>query len=369
MAYAQLVFPSKPQAGQVMKAIAKVLTGEKNTSNIEGLSPTTVFDTNGYGLGSYKTEIVNPSTETWQMIYPASMPANGDFNLTTFCLRSACVVNTKTKFVRFILTPAADTFTEPGGTAGNGTLTDNYNIHAQGVSSIDALGNVVNPSYRVNNGTFANIRKGTSASEPYVVWLSWSNRHLFILSSVNNGDGRGRNCYYGAFEFTENNLSTARSLVPCVHLKGSGVGAALSNLTTAGTTIGNCANILNYYDTSTFTTVSNRAIFSTRNSTANLNTETVTGLPWNDNIDIPNYFYYETQGAQLIRKSETAPIILNDVANGNGYINLSELSDIWIFYNAGFENMQWTNGTKIYKSLNIYANSGNSFSTILVKYG
>ena len=162
MGYAQLVFPSNPQAGQVLKAIVKVLGGETNLANIEGLASTPAIG--GY---VYSSEIYNPSGHAWALQYPASLPGTGDFNIQTATLKSECLTAGKFKFIRLAIASSAGVFTEPAGGT-NHSLTTNYRIYAQGLSAVDGSGNATNLTYRNSDGSSAFVAKGTSTTEVFV---------------------------------------------------------------------------------------------------------------------------------------------------------------------------------------------------------
>ncbi len=359
MAYAELVFSSTPSAGQVIKSIAKVLTGETNLANLDGVITTARNDSAGF----YKSEIRNTSNETWTLEYPTSLPA--DTAINTFTVSKTCIDNTKKKFVRFIVASSAGLFTEPinsGST--NHTLTTSYCIQVQGLSDINtSTGATTNLTYRNNNGAFATIKKATSTTESYVVWLSWSARHLFVISTIG-----GRTCFHASVEFDENNVTQYSNAAPVLHITGGGATTTLTNQTTATTTSVNVASILNMYNPVDGTTPGIRCLTNTVNF-VNFNSNSAFGLTaGTDTEDILLRRFYDTTSAK--NKWQPAPIFIDDTANGNGFIDLSKYSNMYLFLNGSFEGSIWRDSNGVdYKSLHIYNSGLTDFSVVLVKYG
>jgi hypothetical protein len=359
MAYAELVFSSTPAAGQVMKSIIKVLTGETNLANLDGVVTAGRSDTAGF----YKSEIKNANNETWTLEYPTSLPA--DTAINTFTVSKTCIDNTKKKFVRFIVSSSVGLFTEPINTGvSNHSLTTSYCIQVQGLSAINtSTGATTNLTYRNNNGAFATIKKATSTTENYVVWLSWSNRHLFVMSNVG-----GRTCFHSSMEFDENNVTQFSNAAPVLHITGGGATTTLTNQTTATTTSVNVVSILNMYNPADGTTPGVRCLTNTTNS-ASFNSNFVFGLASGTDIeDILLRRFYDPTTTK--NKWQPSPIFIDDTANGNGIIDLSKYSNMYLFLNGSFEGSIWRDSNGVdYKSLHIYNSGLTDFSVILVKYG
>lgn len=366
MAYAQLVFSSVPQAGYVLKAIAKVLLGEKNISNLEGVINSS-NDLNNLGCGVYKSEILNENNENWSLAYPAAIPAQGNNVLNTFTVSSPCL-NGVQKYVRFIIASSAGAYTEPlNGTSTLYSSTTSYCIYAQGLSSINSsTGAATNLTWRNSAGTAATIKKGSSTLEPFVVWISWSARHLFVISNVCGGPGR--TFFHGTFEFDITGPVSYSNSAPCVHITGSGGDEALANLTTNSiATTTKVISLLNTYDVSTSAVVPIRCIVNSNGTTARFFSPSVTGItPFDSSSKFQSAEY-----SNSIKKFKSVPLLVNDTLNGNGILDLTKHSNIRLFSNHDIENSIWDIDGVKYKSLNIYsaALNGTLFSTVLVKYG
>lgn len=359
MAYAELVFSSTPSAGQVMKSIVRVLTGETNLANLDGVVTTARNDPSGF----YKSEIKNDLAETWTREFPTSLPA--DTAINTFTISKTCLTNTKKKFVRFIVANSTGVFTEPiNSGSSNHTLTTNYCIYVQGLSAIDtSTGATTNLTYRNNNGAFATIDKATSTTEVYVVWLSWSDRHLFVMSTIG-----GRTCFHASIEFDENNVTQFSNAAPVLHITGGGATTTLTNQTTATTTAVNVVSLLNMYNPADGTTPGIRCLTNTINF-AHFNSNAAFGLT--NGVDVEDIIlrrFYDPASAR--NKWQPAPIFIDDTTNGNGIIDLSKHSNMYLFLNASFEGSMWRDSNGVdYKSLHIFNSALTDFSVILVKYG
>jgi hypothetical protein len=357
MGYAQLVFPSTPQAGQVIKAIAKVLTGETNLANIEGLA-------SGPVLGSivYSSEIYNPSAHAWTLQYPASLPGTGNFVIPTVTLKSECLTSGKFKFIRLAIGTSAGVYTEPaGGVATNYSLTTNYTIYGQGLSAIDGSGNATNPTYRNSDGSSAFIKKATSTSEVYVVRLSWSNRHVFCSAYLSVS---GNSTFFGCFEHDENHLSTYSSAAPCLHVTGFGATSTLSNYAVNDAGDWNVVSMLATYNPATSTTPGVRAL--TTQASLHMSNIAEMGLASATSSEYLTRQYKYNNALEL----PTAPLYINDTVSQLGIINSSKYSNMYLYYNSTQELSTITNadGTASYKLWRLYNAALSSFSTILVPY-
>lgn len=268
MAFAKLVFSKAPAAGVVMKAIAKVMLGETDVSAIEGLQLTPEICPYNMGIGYYKSEIINPLGETWNLEYPSGIPVTGNFALNTFTLSKQCIDPAKKKFVRFLITNTSGAFTEPVNSASTlHASTTNYHIQAQGVASIDpATGAVGSSSWRSIAASATSqsiVARTTIASNPYVIFLSWSDRHVMAMSTVSaSASGTyGRNTIFLSTEFDEQPITKFSNCAPVLHISGSVVAAPLSTMTAASAVQTNtAANILNCYDMSSSAIVPVRGI-------------------------------------------------------------------------------------------------------------
>jgi len=365
MAYAQLVFPSTPQAGQVLKGIIKVLTGEKNLANIEGVTTTATFDT----VSNYQSVIVNPNSEAWTLSYPASLPAAGSNVLTTATVSSPCINTARPwKFVRFIIAGSTGLYAEP--TNGANTFyanTTNYGVQVQGLTAVDVSGNATNLTYRNNSGAFATIKKATSTTEVYAVNLSWSARHLFISSTIG-----GRTCFHFTTEFDETGPTAYANTAPCLHITGGGATTQLTSSTVAASTSLNVISLLGTYDMGATTPANTgiRCLTSAASGSANSgNFNSVSAEGLTSAADLSN-----VSSRKTITNGKNswmpAPIIIDDTANGNGIIDCSKYSNTFLFVDGSFTEGFWidTNNTN-YKGLNIYNSGLTDYSTILVKYG
>jgi len=361
MAYAQLVFASTPQAGQVMKAIAKVLTGETNLANLEGVITSTQIDS----TAAFTSEIVNTGAEAWVLQFPATLPGAANYQVNTFTVRSPCIANVKSKLTRFIVANAAGGFNEPinsGST--NYSSTTAYSIQVQGASAVDgAAGTTTNLTYRQTAGTWSTIRKQASTTEVYAVWLSWSARHLFVASTIG-----GRSCFHATVEFDDTTLTTFSNAAPVVHITGAGATTTLTNQTTTSTSNVNVVSMLSVYDPATSTTPGVRALTNTLN-TANLNSVATFGL--SSGVDKGGIVSVRTINTSTQKNQWLpAPILIDDSDHGNGILDLSKYSNMLIFVNASFELSNWTDSNGVvYKAINLYNAGYSVFSTILVKYG
>jgi hypothetical protein len=355
MGYAQLVFPSNPQAGQILKAIVKVLTGETNLANIEGLATSPAVG--GY---VYNSEIYNPSGHAWALEFPASLPANGNFNIQTATLRSQCLTVGKFKFIRLAIASSVGAFTEPAG-GSNHTLTTNYRIYAQGLSAIDGSGNATNLTYRNSDGSSAFIAKGISTSEIFVIRMSWSNRHVFCSPYLSVS---GASTFFGCFEFDENHLTQYSNSAPCLHVTGYGATSTLGNFATNDIGDHNVVSLLATYNPVTATTPGVRALTST--STMHMSNIAAFGLASNVSTE---YSYRKFKSNDKFKIS-TSPIFIDDAASQLGIINCSKYSKIFLYFNYTRELMtviSALDGSQ-YKIWNLFNSTNSSFSTIIVPY-
>lgn len=357
MGYAQLVFPSTPSAGQVIKAIAKVLTGETVLANIEGLSPTPAV-----GEIVYNSEIYNPSGHAWTLAYPASLPGTGNFVIPTVTLKSECLTSGKFKFIRLAIGSSAGAFTEPTNGAGtNYSLTTNYTIYGQGLSAIDGSGNATNLTYRNSDGSSAFIKKATSTTEVYVVKLSWSNRHVFCSAYLSVS---GNSTFFGCFEHDETHLSTYSTSAPCLHVTGFGATSTLSSYAVNDAGDWNVVSMLATYNPVTSTTPGVRAI--TTQSSMHMSNIAELGLVSATSVE------YLTRAYKVNNRLEipTAPLYVDDTVSQLGIINCSKHSKIFMFYNAKQEMstiIGADDGTS-FRIWRLYNAALTSFSTILVPY-
>lgn len=365
MAYAQLVFSNSATAGQVMKALARVLCGERNLSSLDGVVTTAQPDPQRLGLGAYVSEIVNASSEAWQLAYPAVLPGTGLFNINTFTIRSPCITASKFKFVRFALTNSSGAFTEPiNSGSSTHSLVSPYCIYVQGLSAVDSTtGATTNLTWRNSNGTFATFQRGSTLPAPPVIWLSWSARHLFILSNLGGGTNPGRTCWHATFEFDETGPTTFSTSAPCIHMTG-GADLTWSALSTPTAVAEAVNSLLSTFDPTTGVIVGNRQLTNKVGSSSRLSSSITMGATDAGEI---NALATVTAG----RKSwSAAPLTINDTDRGNGLIDLTKHSDVWLFLNGSYEGATWSLQTGAqYKSLNVYNATGTAFSTILVKYG
>lgn len=361
MAFAELVYPSTPQAGQVLKGIIKVLTGEKNLSNIDGVTTTAISDS----VASYKSIISNTNNEAWILRYPSALPADNVINTST--ISSACInVNRPHKFVRFIVANTPGGFTEPinsGSTVYSNTT--NYLIQVQGLSDINtSTGATTNLTYRNNNGSFGTIKKATSTSEVYAVFLSWSARHLYVSSTIG-----GRTCFHFTVEFDETGPTAYANVAPCLHITGGGATTQLTNQTTPTTTSVNVVSLLGCYDPGLSVPANTgvRCLTSASSGAANsVNFNSVSAFGLSSGVDQSgiqlrkNYF-------GTLQSWIPAPILVNDSANGNGILDCSKYSNTFLFVNGSFTEGNWKDtNAQNYQSLNIYNSGLTDFSTILI---
>ena len=357
MGYAQLVFPSTPSAGQVIKAIAKVLTGETNIANIEGLASGLVV-----GEIVYSSEIYNPSSHAWTLAYPVSLPGTGNFTIPTVTLKSECLTSGKFKFVRLAIGSSSGVFTEPTNGAGtNYSLTTNYTIYGQGLSAVDGSGNATNLTYRNSDGSSAFVKKATSATEVYVVRLSWSNRHVLCSSYLSVS---ANSTFFGCFEFDENHLTTYSNSAPCLHVTGFGATSTLSNYIANDAGDWNVVSLLSTYNPTTSTTPGVRAITTTASmhmsNIAEMGLASATSTEYrtrafkaNDRLEIP-----------------TAPLYVDDSASQSGIINCSKYSKIFLYFNTNQElsTIVGADDGVSFKIWRLYNAALTSFSSILVPY-
>ena len=355
MGYAQLVFPSNPQAGQVLKAIVKVLGGETNLANIEGLASTPAIG--GY---VYSSEIYNPSGHAWALQYPASLPGTGDFNIQTATLKSECLTAGKFKFIRLAIASSAGVFTEPAGGT-NHSLTTNYRIYAQGLSAVDGSGNATNLTYRNSDGSSAFVAKGTSTTEVFVIRMSWSNRHVFCSPYLSVS---GSSTLFGCFEFDENHLTQYSNSAPCLHVTGYGATATLGNYAANDVGDHNVVSLLATYNPVTATTPGVRALTST--STMHMSNIATFGLASNVSTEYMYRKYKNNNQTEIA----TAPLMIDDSAAQASIINCSKYSKIFLYFNYTRELMTVVSsidGTQ-YRIWNLFNSNNSSFSTIIVPY-
>lgn len=362
MAFAQLVYPSTPQAGQVLKGIIKVLTGEKNLSNIDGVLTTPQFDTEGV----YQSVIRNANNENWILKYPSSLPSDNIIRTST--ISSPCInVNRPHKHVRFIIANTPGGFTEPiNGSSTVYSNTTNYLIQVQGLSDINTTtGATTNLTYRNNNGSFGTIKKATSTVEIYAINLSWSNTHLYVSSTIG-----GRTCFHLTAEFDETGPTAYANVAPCLHITGGGATTQLTNQTTATTTSVNVVSLLGCHDPGLSVPANTgiRCLVSASSgsaNTVNFNSLTAMGLSSGSDLGsmLDRKFYIENKSAWL-----PSPLLINDSANGNGVIDATKYSNVLLFVNASIPEGFWADTSgKNYESLNIYNSGLTDYSTILVK--
>lgn len=345
MAYAELTFnTSTPQAGQVLKAMAQVLTGETSISNLEG-------------VGSYAppggtpgiSEVLNVGNETWTLEYPLSLPGAGDYTLNTFTVSSTCVDTNKKKYVRFIITSSSGAYTEPTGNSLHASTT-NYCIYAQGLSAIDGSGNCTNLTWRNSNGGLPLVDKNTSTIEKVAIQLSWSARHLFVTSSIPS------TTYFSALEFPEPDLITYYTdAIPCLYMSGKPTTTLINATTNTTDTAGQVHNLINTYDTSTSTQLGVRAVLGSGTHTGYMTSSDAFNLIFNRTTE------WDTQRGSY----PTSIILHNDFAAGNGFLNMSELTGVVFADNELYTTInKFTGDNNIpYKLLRING------SSVIVKYG
>lgn len=354
MAYARLTFStSAPPAGQVLKVIAQVLTGESNIANLGNVGS---FYT---PTGVVTSEIVgNTVADSWTLAFPASLPGAGNNQVSTFTVSAPCVTSGKNKFVRFIGATSAGVYFEP--TYGNGTVfssTVSYSIYAQGLSSIDAGGNATNLTWRNSNGTQATVVKGTATlAQLYSIEMSWSKRHLFITSSIN------KNCYFAAMEFPETLLTNLyANCAPVLYMTGP-VTSTLSNLTVNSTAAAHVQNIVNTFNPVNGTFQGIRALVPASISTAMVTSDTTY-----NSVDIR---YLKIRDS-LSGRWPLVPLIQDDLVHGNGYLNLTQLSNIVLSPNDSTTNGNLYTGSNgiTYKGIDLYDNTYAAKTVVLVRYG
>jgi hypothetical protein len=356
MSYARLTFStSNPPAGQVLKVLAQVLTGESNIANLGNVG---TFYTTSAGVTT--SEIVgNTAADSWTLVYPTSLPDSGNNQVSTFTISSPCVTAGKTKYVRFIGATSAGVFFEPA--YGNGTVfssTVSYSLYAQGLSSIDASGNCANLTWRNSNGTQATVIKGTSTVEQYTIEMSWSKRHLLVTSSL------GNNCYFAAFEFPETVLTTAYgNAVPVIYTTGPAT-STLTSVTANSTALAHVHNVVNLYNPVTAAWVGVRALTPASAHTARIQSSTVYGYG-------PNRLITYSEDSSPVGTFTITPIVHDDIGFGNGYLDLSVYSNIYIapsdseVYGTMY---QGSNGVT-YKGIEVYDNARTTLTMFMVKYG
>lgn len=351
MAYARITFTtSTPSAGLVLRTIARVLTGESNIANLSSVGN---FFTSTAGVAT--SEIVgDTAADSWTLVYPSSLPT--DNQLPTFTVRAPCLTSGKDKFVRFIGATNAGVFTEPiysGGTVFSSTT--NYTIYAQGLSSIDGSGNCANLTWRNNNGTQATVIKGTSTLELFQLEMSWSKRHLFITSSL------GNNCYFAAVEFPETALTSAYSTaVPVLYMTGPAT-STLSSLTANSTAAAHVHNLVNMYNPVTTTTVGVRALTPTSLHTARIQSSVL--------YTIRTFLIREDTA--INGPFNITPIVHDDIGFGNGYLDLSVLSSMYIGPNDVSTNGNtFISSTGVnYKGISVFDAARASSTMFMVRYG
>ena len=352
MSYARLTFStSNPPAGQVLKAIAKVLTGESNIANLEGVG--TSYFTSDAGVTI--SEIVgNTAADSWTLVYPASLPGAGNNQVATFTVSAPCVTGTKNKYVRFIGATSAGVFTEPIYSAGTVySSTVSYSLYAQGLSAIDGSGNCTNLTWRNSNGTQATVVKGTSTTELYSVEMSWSRRHLLVTSSISN------NCYFAALEFPESAITTKyANCAPVLYMTGPAT-STLSNLTVNSTAAAHVHNIVNILNPVNSTWQGIRALVPTSSPTAAISSTTT--------FTLDLYKYRETTA--VLGPFNVAPIIHDDIGYGNGFLDLTTLSNVFVAPADTTQDKYTGSNGVTYKAIDIYDNARANQTVLMVKYG
>lgn len=356
MAYARLTFStSNPPAGQVLKVLAQVLTGESNIANLGNVG---TFYTSTVGVTT--SEIVgNTAADSWTLVYPASLPSTGNNQVATFTISTPCITSSKTKYVRFIGASSAGVFTEPTYSAGTVySSTVSYSLYAQGLSAIDASGNCTNLTWRNSAGTQATVVKGTSTIELYSIEMSWSKRHLFITSTL------GNNCYFAAIEFPETVLTNSyANCAPVVYMTGPAT-STLSNLTASSTGTVHVHNVVNMLNPVNSTWQGIRALVPSTPVTASMTSSVIFGYG-------TNRLEAYKEHTSVVGSFNIAPIVHDDIGYGNGYLDLTALSNLYIGpYDASVNQNLFTgsDGTT-YKAIKVYDNGRTAVSTIMVKYG
>ena len=351
MSYARLTFStSNPPAGQVLKAIAKVLTGESNIANLEGVG--TSYFTSDAGVTI--SEIVgNTAADSWTLVYPASLPGAGNNQVATFTVSAPCVTETKNKYVRFIGATSAGVFTEPIYSAGTVySSTVSYSIYAQGLSAIDGSGNCTNLTWRNSNGTQATVVKGTSTTELYSIEMSWSRRHLLVVSSISN------NCYFAAMEFPESAITSKyANCAPVLYMTGPAT-STLSSLTVNSTAAAHVHNIVNTLNPVNSTWQGSRALVPTTSPPAAILSSSFT-------LDLYKYKEYTS----VIGTFNIVPLVHDDIGYGNGYLDLTTLSNVFIAPSDSTQDKYTGSNGVTYKAIKIYNNNGTSLTKLMVKYG
>ena len=378
MAYAELVFQdNNPPAGQVLKGIIKVLTGETNLANIEGLTTVTRADPSGYGF--YKSEIINPSNEAWTLEYPLALPATGSNVISTATISSPCLTASKKKMVRFILATSTGVFTEPtGGTATNYASTTGWRMYAQGVSAIDASGAIEYGTWRCSDGAWGLINKSTTASttlEPFVVTISWSARHLLVMcnnrgvTNYTSGVGMPSNAFV-AIEIDENHITQYGNSVPCVYGYLDSAGAPGTATTPSVSTV-KSLNMLKTYVPST-ATITN--VVAVGNASTNASTSSLYSFIWCGDTSFGNNSYLDSVSYFVNKKRNWTPTryVINEAFSNTtmGYLDLTKYSDMWMIPDiTGHRDIVVTPSGVKYKVCWLL-NYDNSYRTnIMVKYG
>lgn len=387
MGYAVLVFPPASSAGQILKGVLKVIMGETNLANIEGLStaPSTWH-------AGYVSEIYNPSGHAWTLEYPAALPVTGNFGIQVACLKSECLTAGKFKRVRFMIANSVNAFTEPTGPAANANaaLTSGYHINLQGLTSINtSTGATTNLSFRNTNQYLSQGIRCATATELIVVKISWSNRHLLLsqlLQRLNVTNG-GLSTSFGCFEFDENNLTQYSNSAPCIYLSAMGTDsttavASLPTLVniTANTNLNydtaenNYAQILGTFNPTTSTTPSSRAIVNTFTThTLDMNNRRAFNLASHASTEHHSKKFFMNNRFEIA----TSPIFVDDRDGALGIINCSKYSRIFLYFNHTADGELVTsaiNGAQ-YKvwNINTYiasltAKEEFAYSTIIVPY-
>lgn len=194
--------------GNIIFDIAGVLTGTYTSVNQITTS----------GFNSNLSTIVNSAGRgNWEFVYPAT---HGTKSTTshTFVLRAPCISSgSKYKFVQLISQAGTSTLQSSGNL---------YNIGNSGAIGLLVRGcTAATSTTALSNPTYYNTFSSSSFdyrsssrtifTGPYF-YMSWSSRHLLIISSVLGQDTFL--AHVGIFEHTETSISLYRNVAPfCYH--------------------------------------------------------------------------------------------------------------------------------------------------------
>lgn len=200
MGYAALSFPNNGTmyVGSVIYDIVRVVTGQITTTS------QLTFATAG------SSEIVNTLGQNWDLHLPATMPlSTATSSLTAFILKATCVNTAKTKYVRLI--------GQDSGSPPNVPTTDSAASKYGGTTAHIAMHSVTaaTATSSFSNGGLIPYDDKSKLKGP-IIYLSWSKRHLLIMSS--SSTTTTELAATGCFEYTETPINVYRNNVPFSHL-------------------------------------------------------------------------------------------------------------------------------------------------------